>query len=57
MNIWMIASLWIGLALIAAMLSIGSGISVALVEIGIGVLAGNFLHLTPNDWVNFLAGV
>jgi Kef-type K+ transport system membrane component KefB len=57
MNIWMIASLWLGLALIAAMLSIGSGISVALVEIGIGVLAGNFLHLTPNDWVNFLAGV
>jgi len=57
MNIWMIASLWIGLALIAAMLSIGSGISVALVEIGIGVLAGNFLHLTPNDWVSFLAGV
>jgi Kef-type K+ transport system membrane component KefB len=53
----MIASLWIGLALIAAMLSIGSGISVALVEIGIGVLAGNFFHLTPNDWVNFLAGV
>jgi len=57
MNIWMIASLWIGLALVAAMLSIGSGISVALVEIGIGVLAGDFLHLTPNDWVNFLAGV
>jgi Kef-type K+ transport system membrane component KefB len=57
MNIWMVASLWIGLALVAAIFSIGSGISVALVEIGIGVLAGNFLHLTPNDWVNFLAGV
>ena len=57
MNIWLTASLWVGLALIAAMISIRVGISVALVEIGVGVLAGNFLHLTPNDWVNFLAGV
>jgi len=56
-NIWLSASLWVGLALIAAMISIRIGISVALVEIGVGVLAGNFLHLTPNDWVNFLAGV
>ncbi|HXX24034.1 MAG TPA: cation:proton antiporter [Terriglobia bacterium] len=57
MNIWLTASLWVGLALVAAMISIRVGISVALVEIGVGVLAGNFLHLTPNDWVNFLAGV
>jgi Kef-type K+ transport system membrane component KefB len=56
-NIWLTASLWVGLALIATMISIRVGISVALVEIGVGVLAGNFLHLTPNDWVNFLAGV
>jgi Kef-type K+ transport system membrane component KefB len=56
-NIWLTASLWVGLALIAAMISIRVGISVALVEIGVGVLAGNFLHLTPNDWGNFLAGV
>jgi Kef-type K+ transport system membrane component KefB len=57
MNIWLIASLWVGLALIAAVISIRVGISVALVEIGVGVLAGNFLRLTPNDWVNFLAGM
>jgi Kef-type K+ transport system membrane component KefB len=56
-NIWLTASLWVGLALVAAMISIRVGISVALVEIGVGVLAGNYLHLTPNDWVNFLAGV
>ena len=56
MNIWLTASLWVGLALVAAMISIRVGISVALVEIGVGVLAGNYLHLTPNDWVNFLAG-
>lgn len=57
MNIWLIASLWVGLALISAMISIRIGISVALVEIGVGVLAGNFLHLTPNEWVNFLASI
>jgi Kef-type K+ transport system membrane component KefB len=57
MNPWLIAALWVGLALFAAMLSIRVAIAVALVEIGVGVLAGNFLHLKPNDWVNFLAGV
>ena len=54
-NPWLIASLWVGLALIATMFSIRLGISVALVEIAVGVLAGNFLHLTPNEWVSFLA--
>jgi Kef-type K+ transport system membrane component KefB len=56
-DIWLVAALWVGLALVAAMFSIRLGISVALTEIGVGVLAGNFLHLAPNDWVNFLAGV
>jgi Kef-type K+ transport system membrane component KefB len=55
LNPWLVASLWVGLALIATMVSIRLGISVALVEIGVGVLAGNFLHLTPNEWVSFLA--
>lgn len=55
MNAWLVASLWVGLALVATMFSIRLGISVALVEIGVGVLAGNFLHLAPNDWVSFLA--
>jgi Kef-type K+ transport system membrane component KefB len=49
--------LWVGLALFAAMLSIRVGIAVALVEIAVGILAGNFLHLKPNEWVNFLASV
>ena len=56
-NIWLIASLWVGLALISAMISIRIGISVALIEICAGVLAGNFLHLAPNEWVNFLASI
>jgi len=55
-NSWLIASLWVGLALIATMLSVRLGLAVALVEIGIGVLAGNFVGLAPNEWVNILAG-
>lgn len=40
-NVWFIASIWMGLALIASLISIRTGISVALVEILIGVAAGN----------------
>src|SRR5438874_7223286 len=40
-NIWFIAAVWIGLALIASLISIRIGISVALIEILVGVLAGN----------------
>src|SRR5260221_10888748 len=44
------------LALVASLVSIWTGISVALIEILVGVVAGNFLHLQANtDWINFLA--
>src|SRR5438128_9778623 len=44
------------LSLISSLVSIRTGISVALIEILVGVLAGNFLHLTAsNEWINFLA--
>jgi Kef-type K+ transport system membrane component KefB len=56
MNIWLVAALWVGLALVAAWGSIWTGISVALIEIAVGVLAGNLFHIAPNDWINFLAG-
>ncbi|WIG61552.1 MAG: Na+/H+ antiporter [Ktedonobacterales bacterium] len=55
-NMYLIAALWIGLALAASLISIRTGISVALTEILIGVVAGNFLHIQTNDWINFLAG-
>ena len=55
-NIWFVAAVWMGLALVASLVSIWAGISVALVEIFVGVIAGNFLHLTAsNEWINFLA--
>ncbi len=54
-NIWFVAAGWIGLAFAASLISIRLGISVSLVEIGVGILAGNFLDLRTNAWINFLA--
>lgn len=55
-NVWFIAAAWMMLALVASLISIRIGISVALVEIAVGVLAGNFLGLQTTEWINFLAG-
>src|SRR5436853_1858278 len=55
-NIWFVAAIWMALAFVASLISIWTGISVALIEILVGVLAGNFLGLHANmDWINFLA--
>jgi Kef-type K+ transport system membrane component KefB len=54
-NVWFIAALWMGLAFVASVLSIRTGISVALLEIAMGVIAGNFLGFHTNEWINFLA--
>src|SRR6266702_8557269 len=43
------------LAFVASLVSIRTGISVALIEIGMGVIGGNFLGLETSEWVNFLA--
>jgi Kef-type K+ transport system membrane component KefB len=60
-NIWYIAATWMGLAFIASLISIRAGISVALIEIVVGVIVGN-IHfngdrhiLQTTDWTNFLA--
>src|SRR5712691_526530 len=55
-NVWFVAALWMALALSASLISIWAGISVALVEILVGVVAGNFLGIhATTDWINFLA--
>jgi Kef-type K+ transport system membrane component KefB len=55
-NIWFVAAIWMGLALAASLISIRLGISVALIEILIGVIAGNFLGIhKTTEWINFLA--
>src|SRR5947209_5481473 len=66
---WGIAAVWMGLALIASFLAIRFNLSVALVEILVGIVAGNLallldhhqvfgLHweLKSNEWIAFLAG-
>jgi Kef-type K+ transport system membrane component KefB len=55
-NQWFQAALWMGLALIATLLSVRIAISIALLEIIVGVIGGNFLPLQRPEWVNFLAG-
>jgi len=55
-NQWLQAALWMGLALIASLISLRVAISVALIEIMVGTIAGNFLPLQRTEWVNFLAG-
>ncbi len=56
-NTWYVAMVWIGLALIASVISIRTAVSVALVEIFVGVIGGNYLGLDPNTpWISFLAG-
>jgi Kef-type K+ transport system membrane component KefB len=54
-NLWFIAAAWMGLALLASLVSIRLGVSVALAEILIGILAGNFLGITTTPWIDFLA--
>jgi len=55
-NVYAIAAVWIGLAFLASFISIRVGLSVALVEILVGVFGGNVLHIASNEWINFLAG-
>ncbi len=55
-NIWFVAAIWMGLAFIASLISIRVGISVALIEILIGIIAENFLGIHhTTQWVDFLA--
>jgi Kef-type K+ transport system membrane component KefB len=54
-NIWFVAAIWMGLAFVASLVSIRVGISVALIEIFVGIIAGNLgLHQTT-PWIDFLA--
>jgi len=55
-NVWLHSALWLGLALLASLISIRVAISVALIEIVVGAVAGNVVGLRITDWVNFLAG-
>lgn len=63
-NVWILAALWVGLALVATLLAIWLKISTALTEIvvgtvaqlAIGAVAGSASLGAKSDWVSFLAG-
>lgn len=44
------------LIFLATLISVEVGISVALIEIVLGVIGGNFLGLHPTPWIDYLAG-
>jgi Kef-type K+ transport system membrane component KefB len=54
-NVWFIASAWMALALLASLISIRLGISVALAEMFVGIFAGNLFDLQSTEWIDFLA--
>src|ERR1700682_3069672 len=64
-SVWALAALWLGLAVVATLLSIWLRISTALSEIAVGTIAQMILGLafgpavlgTDEPWVKFLAGI
>src|SRR6267142_4075266 len=64
-GVWALAALWLGLALIASLLSIWFRISTALSEIVVGTIAqliigaaiGSAVLGTDESWIKFLAGI
>src|SRR5437773_11247212 len=64
-GVWALAALWLGLALIASLLSIWFRISTALSEIDVGTIAqliigaviGQAVLGTDESWVKFLSGI
>lgn len=54
-NVWLVASIWMALALLASIISIKVGLSVALIEILVGIIAGNFFKIHSAPWIDFLA--
>jgi Kef-type K+ transport system membrane component KefB len=49
------ATILAALVLLASMASVELGISVAIIEIALGVFAGNVLGITSTPWIDFLA--
>jgi len=64
-GVWALAALWLGLALVASLLSIWLRVSTALSEIVVGTIAqlaigaaiGSAVLGTDESWVKFLAGI
>src|SRR5215510_6188217 len=61
MNVYYVTAIWVGMALLASVVSIRIAVPAALVEIVVGALAGNIPgireHVTQTGVVVFLASV
>jgi Kef-type K+ transport system membrane component KefB len=53
---WMVAAAWMLLAAVSAFVAIRIKMPAALVEIIVGMLAGNLIALRTNAWIDFVAG-
>ena len=50
-----LAAVLAAVVLVASIVSVEVGVTVALVELTLGVAAGNVLHLQTQDWLDFIA--
>ncbi len=61
MNIYYVAAIWLGMAVLASFISIRLGVSVALVEILVGAVIGNIPgikeHIEQTAFTTFLASI
>jgi Kef-type K+ transport system membrane component KefB len=55
-NMWMVAAVWMLLAALGAFIAIRVKMPAALIEIVLGMLAGNLIALRTNAWIDFVAG-
>jgi Kef-type K+ transport system membrane component KefB len=53
---WLVAGVWMLLAAVSSFIAIRVKMPAALVEIVIGMLAGNLIALRTNAWIDFVAG-
>lgn len=54
-NVYLVAAAWVAVALAASLISIRLGVSVALIEIALGVFGGNVFRLQTAPWIDALA--
>jgi len=50
-----LAAVLVAIALVASMVSVELGVTVALIELTFGVVAGNVFDLQSQDWLTFIA--
>ena len=55
-NMWLVAGVWMALAAASGFLAIRFKMPAALLEIIIGMVAGNLIALRTNAWIDFVAG-